>query len=456
MEQNIDDGSDVSSPAGVDLASAEAWDDVECRPSSGSGTLARVGRVMLLVGSSDPAAVAPLLGQAELVAANGGQGRQLARGYALLLGTTTVDTPDFVALAPHDTGLALIVQGDATVTVNGTEYSGRESLAWVEKLVPWPITSLEAKVDGAAVPSAHLRLGAGVIAAGGFTLGVRAPSEEGLEVPRALEVPAPVAPADPAPAPAPEPAPAPVLAKAVAEPAPAPVAPAPPAAAPVAEPAPAAAAPVLAKPAVDRPAPAPLEDHIGGFDSVLLRDLEDEAPTPLPIIGDERDVAPSEEHGEHPEHVRGVYCKNRHFNDPRQLFCGICGINMVQQTPVLVDGVRPPLGVIVLDDGAVFQLDSDYLLGRDPGSDERVRSGEVRGVPIQDTSNQISRVHARLELRGWDVVLIDNASTNGTYLNLPQSPGWQRMQSGGSHVLVQGTRVRIGHRTLAYNSHAGQ
>ena len=73
------------------------------------------------------------------------------------------------------------------------------------------------------------------------------------------------------------------------------------------------------------------------------------------------------------EEVRGVYCKNRHFNDPRQLFCAVCGINMVQQTPVLVNGVRPPLGVVVLDDGSVFQLDTPYLLGRDPSADERVQ-----------------------------------------------------------------------------------
>ncbi len=109
----------------------------------------------------------------------------------------------------------------------------------------------------------------------------------------------------------------------------------------------------------------------------------------------------------------------------------------------------------MLDDGAVFQLDSDYLLGRDPGSDERVRSGEVRGVPVQDTSNQISRVHARIELRNWDVVLIDNASTNGTYVNPPNAAGWQRLPSGGEQVLSQGTRVRIGHRTMAFNTHAG-
>ena len=112
------------------------------------------------------------------------------------------------------------------------------------------------------------------------------------------------------------------------------------------------------------------------FDSVLLgRGVGGEdAPTPLPIVSELVDVSQVVDPAVHVEEVRGVYCKNRHFNDPRQLFCAVCGINMVQQTPVLVNGLRPPLGVIVLDDGAVFQLDSDYLLGRDPDADERVRS----------------------------------------------------------------------------------
>ena len=73
-----------------------------CVPSSGSGTLARLGNVILLVGSTDPSVVSPLLAQAQLVAANGGQGRQLVRGFALLLGSSSDDLPAFVALAPHD------------------------------------------------------------------------------------------------------------------------------------------------------------------------------------------------------------------------------------------------------------------------------------------------------------------------------------------------------------------
>ncbi len=413
------------------IDSPDAWAGADLAPGAGSGTLARFGRVVLLVGSTDPDQVAPLLEQAEMVAANGGQGRQLVRGFALQLSTATDDQPPFVALAPHDTGLAVFVQGDsAAVTINGDRISGADSLAWVERLVPWPIEALEATVDAAAGPAGALfRLTDGVVPAGGFAVsgahdhGPAMIPVDSVEAPPVVEQRAPASVVE-TPAPVSEPAPPP--------PAPPPT------------------------PLPDRPTPAIPEDDMGHFDSVLLSQVqEDAAPTPLPVVSELVNVSQVVDPAVVVEEVRGVYCKNRHFNDPRQLFCAVCGINMVQQTPVLVDGLRPPLGVIVLDDGAVFQLDSDYLIGRDPDTDERVRSEEVRGIPVQDQSNQISRVHARIELRAWDAVLIDNESTNGTYVNPPKTADWIRLASGGEHVLTQGTRVRIGHRTLAFNTHAG-
>ncbi|WP_435768959.1 FHA domain-containing protein, partial [Nocardioides sp. SYSU DS0651] len=217
--------------------------------------------------------------------------------------------------------------------------------------------------------------------------------------------------------------------------------------------APPAPAPEPAAAPAGRPLPpTPADEHVS-FQSVLISEVDEDVDDfePLPIVESPEQVL---EDGPQ-EQVRGVYCKNRHFNDPRVLFCGVCGINMVQQTPVLVEGPRPPLGVLVLDDGSVFQLDTPYLLGRDPSGDERIGSGEFRPLPIIDQSNQVSRVHARLELRGWDVVLVDNNSTNGTFVHAPKAPDWIRMAPGAEQVLVQGTRVRIGHRTLAFNTHAG-
>ncbi|MDO9494819.1 MAG: FHA domain-containing protein [Nocardioides sp.] len=409
------------------LDSAASWTSVAFAPHAGSGTLARLGGVVLLVGSTDPVAVAPLLDQAQMVAANGGDGRQLVRGFALQLSAGSGDEPAFAALAPHGEGLAVIVSGAATVTVGSETITGVGSLSWVERLVPWPIDQVVATVDPAGTPMSGLfDLRAGVIPAGGFSVSVEVTPAMAMSevVAEPTPAPEPMPPAPPTPEPTPEPTPPP--------PPPAPVEPPPPG---------------------DRPLPKQEPDVVAHFDSVKLSDLDDDdVPTPLPLVTDQRDAQPEGARVE----VRGVFCKNRHFNDPRVLFCAVCGINMVHQTPVLVNGERPPLGVIVLDDGAVFQLDTDYLLGRDPDTDDRVRQGECRGIPIIDASHMVSRVHARLELRGWDVVLIDNTSTNGTFVNSPKAVEWRRMASGGEEVLTPGTRVRIGHRTLAFNTHGGQ
>jgi hypothetical protein len=458
--------------------SAEDWSRSTIVPGSGEGTLARIGPVVLLVGSTDAEVVKPYLDHAQMVAANGGQGRQLVRGYALMLSTAVDESPGFAALAPHSTGLAVFVDGDVVVTVGDERISGADSLAWVERLIPWPVDEVTVTLPGAspADPGSSYRLDGGVIQAGALVVPAGAPTGDSM----VMAAPAAEAAAARAAAPVAEPAAPPAtseqpmdeLTHAPESPvwpeanAPAtPAAPAAPAAPPAAPPAPPAPEPVAhdhtghdhdhAAPAAPagRPLPPPQPDERIEFQSVLIDDLDDDDFEPLPIVDDPSVIV---EAGDAPrEQVRGVYCKNRHFNDPRQLFCAVCGINMVQQTPVLVEGVRPPLGVVVLDDGSVFQLDTPYLLGRDPNADERVSGGDFRGLPIIDQSNQVSRVHARLELRGWDVVLIDNNSTNGTFIHVPKTPDWQRMPPGGEHTLVQGTRIRIGHRTLAFNTHAG-
>ncbi len=402
------------SPDPLTHTSADDWAASSVAPGLGSGTLARFGPVIVLIGSDDPDVVRPYLEHAAMVAANGGQGRQLIRGFALMLSTAVDASPGFAAIAPHTTGLAVFVDGDVTVTVDDQQVSGADSLAWVERLIPWPVTSVTATLAGGTAPagSSPYRLDGGVIPAGSFRL----PAAEGTTTPPvsdAVEVRPPTQ---------------------------------------VREPEPVAPPPPPAAPSPGRPLPPAPADEQVSFQSVMLSDVDDDDDfEPLPIVESPAQV---QDHAHH-EQVRGVYCKNQHFNDPRVLFCGICGINMVQQTPVLVSGARPPLGVIVLDDGAVFQLDTPYLLGRDPSGDERLATGAFRPLPIIDQSNEVSRVHARLELRGWDVVLVDNNSTNGTYVHLPKTPDWVRMPPGAEQVLTQGTRVRIGHRTLAFNTHAG-
>ncbi|TDE88110.1 FHA domain-containing protein [Occultella glacieicola] len=129
---------------------------------------------------------------------------------------------------------------------------------------------------------------------------------------------------------------------------------------------------------------------------------------------------------------------------------------MDQMTGVLVEERRPPLGLLVLDVGATFVLDDNYVLGRNPDSDPAVREGVLRPIRLDDTSGALSRVHAEIRLSGWDVVLIDRGSANGTYVAASDEQSWQRLTPNQHFVLTPGTHVRVGQRTFTFESSAAR
>jgi pSer/pThr/pTyr-binding forkhead associated (FHA) protein len=85
-------------------------------------------------------------------------------------------------------------------------------------------------------------------------------------------------------------------------------------------------------------------------------------------------------------------------------------------------------------DGAdrTYELVSDVVLGRDAGAD----------IVLTDPSNQVSRRHARILIRGTEAVLEDLVSTNGTFVN------GERLD--GPHVLRAGDKVKVGGCTLEF------
>ena len=117
--------------------------------------------------------------------------------------------------------------------------------------------------------------------------------------------------------------------------------------------------------------------------------------------------------------TRGHLCARGHLNDPRSHFCVLCGIRMNERTGELVFGPRPPLGLLVFDDGATYTVDAEYLVGRMPDVDERVRNGSLRSIVVEDRSGAVSRVHAEVRVDGWDVMLVDSRSRNGTHIAGP-------------------------------------
>jgi hypothetical protein len=200
--------------------------------------------------------------------------------------------------------------------------------------------------------------------------------------------------------------------------------------------------------------------HVGPaeFDAVMLvgagpgDEVQLDPREPLPMASDL--PAGTASYASGAPIIEGVYCQNGHFEDPQALSCATCGIAMdQQQQPVY--GSRPPLGVLLLDDGSVFQLDADYIVGREPGLDDSVAAGQSRPLRVTDDSGIVSRVHARVRLDGWRVTVTDLGSANGTKVRYPNDVGEQVLTPDMPLVLTSGSVVDLGGREFRYESHRG-
>ena len=150
--------------------------------------------------------------------------------------------------------------------------------------------------------------------------------------------------------------------------------------------------------------------------------------------------------------VEGVYCENGHFNDPEARHCAVCGSG--QLAKMRQEGNRPALGVLILGDGSVCQLDADYVIGREPTLDNSVAEGRARPLRLMDDSGVVSRIHARVELDGWQVFITDLNSANGTQVLLPGERNPANLQPGVRTPLVAGAQIRLGGEYgLQYDSH---
>ena len=151
--------------------------------------------------------------------------------------------------------------------------------------------------------------------------------------------------------------------------------------------------------------------------------------------------------------VDGALCARDHFNDPSARACRQCGIGLGQPPRSLERRPRPPLGVLVLDDGTRFTLDVDYVLGREPTFDSDVIDGRARPLRINDPNGTVSRLHLRISLVAWQVEVSDLGSANGSVV---QSSGAERPLAPFEPTIIEpGARIGIGHRSIQYLAYQG-
>lgn len=400
-----------------------SWDDLRLQVTPGSGVVARTTAALLVV----PAVAEhqqTVLGQLIALArsAQPGSGRSSARRLAGILASSEPDdVPDLAMFAGlGGDAVAVLVLGEVDVVAETTDgpvsLSGRESLTWVDRVLKGP-SRIAVGASGApepvAVPVADLV--EGVVPGGGVLLEARdSDSSPATSRPSSGAVAAPrFDPSEPAVAVAP------VLSE--------PSAPS--------EPPAGAGVPTDAMSAIDA-----FDDHTGEQDQ--HGDVESDAD---PAQGDSMST----------DLVEGVYCKRGHFTDPDSQFCIVCGIGL-NETKIKRKGVRPELGSLVFDDGSVFHLDHDYVLGRQPEVDDEVKAGTVRGLRLDDSGGTVSRAHAIVRLVGWKVTIADRKSQNGTLVASKDSEQFVPVSREEPITLVSGSRIQLGQRTLVYESHRGR
>jgi hypothetical protein len=195
------------------------------------------------------------------------------------------------------------------------------------------------------------------------------------------------------------------------------------------------------------------------FRTVLLGECAARAPgtrpardrrPPLPVAGAPGDGAATTSQAE--VLVDGVHCPAGHFTDPDRATCLSCGTELPAGRP-RVRHPRPPLGILVTDGGTIYTVTGPFVIGREAEQAPDVVAGRARPLPLRDAARSTSRVHARLTVDGWRVLLSDERSANGTFVSRHGAAGpWLPVTAEAPLPLMHGDRVRLGKRQLLFDT----
>ncbi len=198
--------------------------------------------------------------------------------------------------------------------------------------------------------------------------------------------------------------------------------------------------------ALTAPATAPAGTSPAGT-TMDLRSMFAAGRPPLAVASE---AGPSYAPGQ-PE-VVGVRCELGHFNHPRVLNCLRCGRPIGPGTPQ-VNGPRPPVGVLLADDGSIWALSRNCLIGADPGSAPEVQSGAAQAIVMRaGASHGMAPVQAEVQIRDWSTYLVDRGAEGGAFLQGPVGQDWAQLGRNEQRELANGAHLSCGGRVLTYLS----
>lgn len=112
--------------------------------------------------------------------------------------------------------------------------------------------------------------------------------------------------------------------------------------------------------------------------------------------------------------------------------------------------VSTVVGVLTGEDGAAYPLDRDYVIGRDPMSDDAVRQALASPIVVRDDP-QVAAVHARISVVAGTVHVRDAGTPTGTFAAAPGASAWDPV--GADPVeLKPNWSMRVGRQVLTFRA----
>ena len=158
---------------------------------------------------------------------------------------------------------------------------------------------------------------------------------------------------------------------------------------------------------------------------------------PVPPTGPAGHVPPPPSH----DAIMAAVCPNGHLSPPNVVHCRLCGAPLAPQSPQLLP--RPALAVLRSSDGTTAEVDRVVLIGRAPAAD-RTFAQAPRLMTVPSPGHDISRTHLQVAPEGWQVVVTDLHSTNGTVQIRPGSGVREALPPGEAVAVELGTVVELG------------